>query len=158
MRASPVEDIRQLVPIGYIFILNLFHRSTRDNHAVILMMAHLLEISVECAHVLHRRVLRGVALDLHQRQFDLKRRVGKQTNQVGFRSNLQGHQVQYGNAQRTNILRSRPEVIHHEYILFLQQIYCRQCFGYIKRHGSFAFCGRKVSAFSAYFVIFALKF
>jgi hypothetical protein len=76
----------------------MFYGSSRDNHAVELLFAQQLEVVVEGLHVLHRGVLGSVALDLHEREFELQGGVGEHAHQVGLRCNLDGHEVQHHDA------------------------------------------------------------
>ena len=79
--------------------------------------------------MLDGRILRSVALQLHKADVELQRRVGKQTDKIGFRRYLQRHEVEDDNAQRTNILSMRTGIAHDKYILLLQQINGRQPVG-----------------------------
>mgnify|MGYP003200389079 CR=1 FL=1 len=92
-------------PIIHLFIVKMFYRRAGDNHTIELLLLHQLEITVESFHVLHRRILRRVPLHFHERDLDLQRRVGQQPDEVGLCRNFQRHEVQYDNAQRTDVLR-----------------------------------------------------
>ena len=88
MRTRPVEDFSNLIPISHLLKIHLLYRSTGDNHAIVLFTAHLVEIRIECFHVFYRSVLGSMAFYLHERDFHLKRSIGKQTHQIRFRCNL----------------------------------------------------------------------
>ena len=88
MRTRPVEDFSNLIPISHLLKIHLLYRSTGDNHAIVLFTAHLVEIRIKCFHVFYRSVLGSMAFYLHERDFHLKRSIGKQTHQVRFRCNL----------------------------------------------------------------------
>ena len=107
----------------------MFHRSTGDDHAVKLFVAHFLKIAVECLHVFNRRVLTGMRLNLHQMHIQLQRRVGEQTDEVGLGGNLQGHQIEYGNAQGTDVLTVGSFIAQHKDVLVLEKIYGRKFIG-----------------------------
>ena len=126
MRPCPIENFRNLIPIRHLFEVHLLHRCPGDNHAVILLIAHQLKVGVEGFHVFDGRILRRMALDFHERDFHLKRRIGEQTHQVSLRRNLQRHQVEYDEPQRADILSRGTRRIHHEYVFLLQQLYRRQ--------------------------------
>ena len=57
MRTRPIENLGNLVPIGHFLKIHLFHRSAGDNHAVILLVTHLLKIRVESFHMFYRSIL-----------------------------------------------------------------------------------------------------
>ena len=77
MRTCPIKDFRNLIPIGHFFEVHLFYRSSGDNHTIILLMTHLIEIRIERFHVFYRCILRRVALNLHKRNLHLKRCIRK---------------------------------------------------------------------------------
>ena len=104
MRPSPFENLRQLIPVGDCLERHPLDRRAGDNHPVVKTIAHRVEILVELAHVLDRRMFRGMSLDLHKFQFDLQGRIAEQSYEIGFRCNLQRHQIEYDHTQRTNIL------------------------------------------------------
>ena len=102
--ACPGKDVGELVPVGHGLVVKMFHWCARDNHAIELLVTQKLEVLVEGTHVLHGRVLRGVTLDLHQREVQLQGRVGKHTHEVRLGGDFDGHQVQHHDAQGTDVL------------------------------------------------------
>lgn len=120
VRASPVEDLHDLRPILHILVLHRLDRSTRHNHAVKLLLGEFGEILVEHHHVLYRRILRGVALQLHKIHLQLQRGIGEKTHQVGLGGYLEGHQVEHDDFQWSNLLAVRPTLVHHEDVLMLE--------------------------------------
>ena len=63
-----------------------------------------------------------MTLQFHKTDLQLQRRIREQTDEVGLCGYLQGHQVQNGNLQGTDILGSSPRIVHHKDILILQNI------------------------------------
>ena len=120
MRTCPIKDFGNLIPISHLLEIHLFHRSTGNNHTIVLLVTHLVEIGIERFHVLYRRILGGMALDLHKGDLYLKRCIRKQPHQVCFCRNLQRHQVQNYNPQRTDVLLRSTGSVNHENIFFLQ--------------------------------------
>ena len=104
----------------------MLHRSTGNDHAVELLIAHLGKVAVEHHHMLYRRVLRGMTLQFHETDLQLQRCIGQQTDQVCLGRDLQRHQVQNHDAQGTDVLGVCPGIVHDEYILLLQEIDGRQ--------------------------------
>ena len=102
--ACPVEYLHDLVPVCHLLEVHLLHWRAGDNHSVVLFAAHLLEVRVERPHVFDGRILRSVALYLHERDFHLERGVGEQAHEVCLGSNLQRHQVQNDDTQRADVL------------------------------------------------------
>ena len=74
-------------------------------------------------------VLAGVRLDFHEFHPDLQGRIGEDADEVGFRRNLQWHQVEHSQAERTNLLTVRPFVAHREDVLLFQFIDGRKLIG-----------------------------
>ena len=129
MRTRPREDVLHLLPITYIFELQLLNGSASDNHAVILLIPHLLKSTVEHHHVFDGRVLGGVALQFHKTDFELQGSVRQEPYQICFRRNLQRHQVEDDNLQRTDILHVSTGIVHHEDVLMFQQLNGRKSIG-----------------------------
>ena len=71
VRTSPIEDLGQLVPIPHLLEWHPLYRRPSDDHTVVKLVSHTIEIPVELAHMLHRRVLGRVAFDFHQLQLHL---------------------------------------------------------------------------------------
>jgi hypothetical protein len=64
-----------------------------------------------------------MATQFHETDVKLQRGVGKQAYQVGLRGNLQWHEVQNNNTQRSYVLGMSPRIGHHENILILENVY-----------------------------------
>ena len=71
MCTSPIEDLGQLVPIPHLLEWHPLYRRPSDDHTVVKLVSHTIEIPVELAHMLHWRILGRVSLDLHQLQLHL---------------------------------------------------------------------------------------
>ena len=59
---------------------------------------------------------------LHEVDFNLQRRVAQQSDQIGLSSDLQWHEIENHDLQRTNHLRMGAAFVHDEDILMLQNI------------------------------------
>ena len=106
MGMCPVEHFRDFFPIVHILKRHLFYRCTGDNHPIELLILQYIEVMIERLHVLYRCILRGMTLEFHESHFDLKRRIREETYQVCLGGNLDRHQVEDHNLQRTNVLRT----------------------------------------------------
>ena len=122
MRPRPVENLRNFIPVVHLFVFQMFHRRPCDNHAIELFILHQLKVPVKGFHVLNGRILGSVPLHLHESDFNLQRRIGKQANQVCFSRNLQRHQIQDNDAQRTYVLRGSPRIVYDKDIFLFQQL------------------------------------
>ena len=103
---APFHDLHQFFPVIHFFIFHLFYRRTGDNHSVELLIFQYIEVMIERLHVLYRCILRGMTLEFHESHFDLKRRIREETYQVCLGGNLDRHQVEDHNLQRTDVLRT----------------------------------------------------
>ena len=129
VRAAPVEDFRQFVPVAHLFVFHLLKWCAGDDETVELLLSHFLEVAVEGPHVFHGRVLARVGLHLHQVNLQLEGRVGQDAHEVRFGRYLQRHQVQNGNAQRAYVLVAGSFGAHDEDVLLFQQLNGRQSVG-----------------------------
>ena len=68
----------------------------------------------------------GVFFGVWLFSFKLKRRIGEQPDKVGLCGYLQRHEVEYDYLQRTDILHVSTRIVHHEDMLFLEQLYGRK--------------------------------
>ena len=125
VRTGPLENVLHLVPIGDVLEVKCLDGRTGDNHAVIFLVAHLFEVAVEHHHMFDGRILRRMAAEFHETDFQLQRCIRQQTYQVGLCRNLQRHEVQDGNLQRTDVLIMGTRIVHHKDVLMLQQFYGR---------------------------------
>ena len=126
MSVSPVKYLLNLVPIANFFKLQILHRRTCNNHSVKVFIGHLLKIAIKHHHVLHRSVLRRMAFQLHEVYLQLQRCIWKQPYEVGFRCNLQRHEIKNRYFKRTYILSGGTRIVHDEDVFFLQYVYRRQ--------------------------------
>ena len=67
-------------------------------------------------------------------QFNLKRRIGKQSNELCFRYYLGGHKVENGNFQRTDILVHSADFVHNKYIFIFKYADGRKVSRHFNRH------------------------
>lgn len=93
MRFGPLENLAELRPVINIFELHFFYRSAGDDHAVVVLVADIVQGNVERLEVLARHV-RGLMADgLEKVNLDLKGRVGELAQDLRFGLNLGGHEV-----------------------------------------------------------------
>ena len=75
VRAGPVEYLLDFVPIVHLLEVQMFHRRSRDDHSVELLVAHVLKVTVERFHVFDGRILRRMAFQFHEAYLNLERRI-----------------------------------------------------------------------------------
>ena len=54
MRTCPIKYFGNFLPISHLLEVHLFHRSTGDDHAVVFLVTHLLEVGIERLHSIFR--------------------------------------------------------------------------------------------------------
>ena len=124
-----VEDLLQLFPVIDLGEGQRFDRRARDDQAVEVRVPDLAEALVETIEMRLGDVLAVVTLHLDQRDIDLQRRVGKQTDELRFGLDLGRHEVENGDLNGTDILTHRALMRHDEDILLLQHIKSRDVLG-----------------------------
>jgi hypothetical protein len=117
VRRGPVEDARQLLPVGHVLEGQQLDRRAGDDEAVEPAVGHLLPGLVEGDQVILRRVLGLVRADAHQRQLDLQRRRADQPGELRLGADLVGHQVEQADLQRPDVLAQRRPLVHDGHAL-----------------------------------------
>jgi hypothetical protein len=119
---GPVEDARQLVPIGDVLEIQMLDRRAGDDQPVefLARLLHLREGAVERLHMCGGGVLRLVARHPDQRQFDLQGRRADQAGELRLGLDLLGHQVQEPDAQGADVLPVRRTPAHDHDALVAQ--------------------------------------
>lgn len=90
---GPFHDLAQLIPVVHIGKVQIFYRSSGNDHTVILPVFDLIKGSIEGREVAGICILRYMAEGVQQFYLDLKRRVGELTQQLGLSHDLSGHQI-----------------------------------------------------------------
>ena len=57
VRTRPIEYFGYLVPVGHFLKVHLLHRGSGNNHTVVLLVTHLVEIRIESFHMFYRSIL-----------------------------------------------------------------------------------------------------
>ncbi len=132
----PVEDLRELVPVGDILVGQVLDRRAGDDQPVELALARHLERQVERLHMLGRGVPRLVPRHPDQRELDLQGRRADQPGELRLRRHLLRHQVEQRDLQRPDVLPARRLLAHHHHALAPEDLDGRQGFGDLDRHSS----------------------
>src|SRR3712207_207280 len=75
MRTCPVEDCGHFSPIRHVLEWHLLHRGARNYHSVELLLTQFIKVFIKHHHVFYGRILRSVALQLHEIHFHLQGRI-----------------------------------------------------------------------------------
>jgi len=82
-----------------------------------------IKIHVKLLHVLYRSIFGDMAAEFYEIDVDLQRRIAEQAQEVGFRGFLDGHKIQDGNLQRSDVLCIGSRIVNNENVFLLQQLY-----------------------------------
>ena len=95
MRTRPVEYFGHFLPVVHFLERHLLYRSACDDHAIVEIILHLVEIFIKLPHVFDRCVLGSMALYLHKVKLHLQGSITQEADKVCLRRDLQRHQVQH---------------------------------------------------------------
>ena len=132
---GPGHDLAELVPVIDIGEVKIFNGSAGDNKTVELLVLHLIEGTVEGFHMLCADVDGDMGSDAEEGQFDLERGIGEKADDLVFRGDLGGHEVEDRDLQGTDILRGGAEFVHDEDVLRLKDFAGGKAGGDLYRHG-----------------------
>lgn len=88
------EDVAQFRPVVHIFKGELFDWCSGDDHAVIALVANVIQIHVERFHVLGGYVRCFMRDGLQKVDLNLQGRIRELAQNLGFCFDFQGHQIQ----------------------------------------------------------------
>ena len=71
MGFSPLENLRNLVPVAHFLERQMLYWRPRNNHAIELLVTHRGEIFIKAHHVCYGRVLRRMTSQLHKAHLQL---------------------------------------------------------------------------------------
>jgi len=91
-------------PVAHVLELEVLHRRAGNDKPVKPLALDLVKGLIEGPEVFHRRVLGGVGRGLQQHDLHLQRRVPQHAQELRFGDNFCGHEVQYRNAKRPDVL------------------------------------------------------
>ena len=120
MSFGPFHDLAELIPVVHVGEIQILHRCSGDDHAVILLILDLMEGRIKGRQVLGVSILGNVAQGVEQFYLDLERRVGELAQQLGLGDDLSGHQIQDKQVQRADVLMDGAVFSHDKDVLSLQ--------------------------------------
>ena len=97
----------------------MLHRRPGDNHPVIVFVPDLCKGGVEGFQVRQGSILGNMGRHMHQLNIHLQGGITEQPENLGFRLNLLGHNIENQDLQRTDVLLLCPIMGHDEDILIL---------------------------------------
>ena len=89
----PLHDLAQLVPVVHVGEMKGLDRGARDDHAIEVLIADLVERAIKRVQMAFGHVLGAVACRVQQRDVDLQRSVRQLTHDLRFGCLFGGHQV-----------------------------------------------------------------
>ena len=141
VRGGPIHDLAELGPVVDLLERHLFHRRARDDQAVVVDVADVVERAVERLQVAGAYVRGLMRLGAQQVHLHLQRRVGELAHDLRLGGDLGGHEVEDEHAQRTDVLVQRAVLGHDKDVLALELRGGREGVGNANGHG----CSLRVS-------------
>ena len=149
---APVHHSGELLPVVDFLKRHILNRRAGDNHAVEALIPELVEGFVKSLQVSRGDMAADVAGHLHQGDVNLQRCIAEQTQELVFRFDLGGHQVDNHNFERTNVLCDSTLVRHDKDIFAFQYFISGKIRRNTNGHGtgtSFSVRGKSVSYYIA---------
>ena len=138
---GPIHDLAEFGPVVDLLERHLLHRRARDDQAVVVDVADVVERTVERLQVAGAYVRGLVRLGAQQVHLHLQRRVGELAHDLRLGGDLGGHEVEDEHAQRTDVLVQRAVLGHDKDVLALELRGGREGVGDANGHG----CSLRVS-------------
>ena len=120
VRLGPFHDFNQFVPVFDLLERHQLNRCACDDKAVVTLVADVVERLVERQQMILGRVFRVVGLGLNKIDLDLNGRVGQTAENLRFGHDFQRHQIEDGDAERTDALRRCAVLGHNENVFAFQ--------------------------------------
>ena len=93
MGFAPLHDLGQFIPVVHFFKFHLFHRCSGNDHAVKLLIFHLIKTYIKFIQVASGSIFCFMACHRHKSHIDLQWCVGQRTKQLQFGLFFERHQV-----------------------------------------------------------------
>ena len=129
VRFRPFHDFNQLVPVLDLLERHQLDRCAGDDKTVVFLVANVVKGLVERQEVILRRVFGMIGLGLDEVDLDLNGRVGQTAQNLRLGHDLERHQIENGDAERTNALGRRAVFGHNEDVFALENRTRRQAVG-----------------------------
>ena len=120
VRLRPIHDLREFLPIIHFLERHLLHGRAGDDETVEFFVLDLIEGGVVIQQMFRVCVLGFVGGGVQECDLHLKRRVGKQPQDLRFGGDLGRHEVQDRNTQGADVLMQRTVFVHDEDIFVLE--------------------------------------
>src|SRR5271157_388370 len=127
IRLSPIHDVSQFIPVVHFLERHLLYRRACDDEAVEFFTVERVEGDVMIEQMFGIDVLGIIRCRVKKRDIHLQRRIAKEAKQLGFSSNLRGHEIQNRYAQRANVLMSGAFFTHDEDVFIFEGCACGKC-------------------------------
>ncbi len=117
VRARPIEDLPQLVPVADLLEGQVFHRRSGDDEPVEPLRADVAPRPIEGVEMIGRGVARDVLAHPHQGQLDLQGRGPEQARELRLGADLVRHEVEEPDPQGADVLADGVGLAHHHQAL-----------------------------------------
>ena len=131
---GPLHDLAKLLPIVHLLKVQKLYGGTRDDHAVVFLVADVVKGLVEGEEMLLRRVLGLVGLSADEGQLDLQGGISQDSRDLRFGLDLFGHEIEKHDTQRTDVLGNGSRLGHHKDIFIGKGLHGRQIIGDFNGH------------------------
>ena len=134
MRLGPFKYLTELVPVSYFFKFQLFHRRTCDDQSVEIPVLNIIKCLIKLIEMGYVNMGSPVRCCSKECDLELYREIREDSQYVEFGIFLKRHEVEYGDLQRSDILRDRAGLIHYKYIFIFQYLLDRKIILNLDRH------------------------
>ena len=131
---SVAHDFQQFLPVVHILERQMFHGRAGDDHAVEAAVADLREGLVKTLQMAQGRILGFVRRRTQQGDVDLNGRIAQQAQQLRFRGDFGGHQVDDDDLQRPDVLLAGAVLGHNKDVFVFQGGAGREISGNLDGH------------------------
>ena len=139
VRAAPIHDLNQFVPVLHFLKRHVLDRRTGDDQPVILFIPNIIKGLVKGEKMILGRILGMIGFGLNQIDLDLDRRIGQAAQDLRFCDDLERHQVKQRNMQWPDVLCGGAVLGHDENVFTLENGTRRQTVGYFDRQADTPF-------------------
>ena len=117
MGLGPFNHLLELFPVVHCFKRQMLYRCTSDNQAIKIAIFNLIKSLIKSLHMLCTCRFRLMRAHVEEVNSQLQRSISQVAQYLSFRHHFLGHEIEYQNIQRADILMVRPIVIHDKDIL-----------------------------------------
>ena len=125
MGSGPFHDLAKLRPVIHVFIFQLLHRRSGDDQPVKMAIPEFLESIIKLHQVRGCNIDRAVHACPHKSDIELKRGIGKHSQELEFCLLFGRHKVVDADLERTDVLINGSFLVNDKQIFSLQYLLYR---------------------------------